>query len=76
MIRIIIKIGIDQTMEIEGHHSEVDVSMDIIIEEDNITSIIIEMTLEEIMLEKHKITEVKILKVDKEGIIETTILEE
>ena len=39
-------------------------------------SIIIEMILEETILEKCKITEVKILEVDIEGIIEKTSLEE
>ena len=39
-------------------------------------SIIIEMTLKETILKDHKITEVKILEVDIEGIAETTILEE
>ena len=40
------KIGIDQIVEIEGHHSEVEVSMDKIIGEDHNMSIIIEMTLQ------------------------------
>ena len=54
-IRVIIKIGIYQIAEREGHHSEVEVSMDRIIGEDHLTSIIIEMILEETILEKHKI---------------------
>ena len=39
----IIKIDIDQIAEIEGHHSEVEVSMDKIIGEDHIILIIIEI---------------------------------
>ena len=50
MIRVIIKIDTDQIVEIEGHHSEVEVSTDGIIGEDNIISIIVEMTLGEIIL--------------------------
>ena len=69
MIRVIIKIDIDQIMEIEGH-SEVEVSMDRIIGEDHITSIIIEMTLEETILEKCEITELKVLEGGIEGITE------
>ena len=55
MIRGIIKIDIDWIVEIEGHHSEINISMDRIIREDHTMSIIIEMTLEETILEKHKI---------------------
>ena len=76
MIRVIIKIGIDQIAEAEGHHSVVEVSMDRIIGEDHAMSIIIEMILGETILEKCKITEVKILAMDIEGIIEMTTLEE
>ena len=54
----------------------VDLSMDRIIEEDCNMLIIIEMTLEEDILGKHKIIEVRILEVDIEAIIEMTILEE
>ena len=60
----------------EGHHSEVEVSMDRIIGEDHVMSIIIEMSLEETILEKCKITEVTILEEYIEGIIEMTTLEE
>ena len=63
-------------MEIEGHHSEVEVNTDRIIGKDHITSMIIEMTLEKTILEKCRITEVKIWEVDIEGIIEMTTLEE
>ena len=35
MTRVIIKINIDQIVEIEGHHSEVEVSMDRIIRENH-----------------------------------------
>ena len=78
MINVIIKIGIDQIVEKEGHHSEVEVSMDRTTGEDHITIIIIEMTIiiEETILEKCKTTEVKILEEDIEAIIETTTLKE
>ena len=63
-------------MELEGHHSEAEVSTERIIGEDHIKSIIIGMTLEEAILEKCKITEVNILGVEIEGITEMTTLEE
>ena len=50
--------------------------MDKIIGEDQVTSIIIEMTLDETILENCKITEVRILEVDIEEITETITLEE
>ena len=52
--------------------------MDRIIGEDDVILIIIEMTIiiEETILDKCKITEVKSLGVDMEGIIETRTLEE
>ena len=50
--------------------------MDKIIGKDHFMSTIIEITLEETILEKHKITEVKILEVDIEGITEMITLEE
>ena len=65
----IIKIGIGQTAEIGEHHTEEEVSMDKIIEEDHVMPIIIEMTLAETILETWKITEVTILEVDMDGII-------
>ena len=40
----IINLDIDQRVEIEGYHSEVEVSMDRIIGEDHNMSILIEMT--------------------------------
>ena len=67
--REIIKILIDQIAEKEGHHTEVEVSMDKVIEEDHIMSITIEMITEKIILGICKIIEVKILEVDTEGII-------
>ena len=76
MIREIIKIDKDQTEEIEGQHTDAEVNMDKIIEEDHIMQIIIEKTLEETILEIHKITEVTFIKVDIEGIIEMTTLKE
>ena len=75
MTRAIIKIDIDQIVEIEGHHSEVEVSMGRIIGEDHNMSISMEMTLGETILEKCKIIEVKILEVDKEVIKEMTTSE-
>ena len=76
MTRVIIKLGIDQTVEIEGHHSEVDVSTYRIIGEDHVMSTIIEMTLEEAIVEECKSIKVKILEVGTEGILEMTTLEE
>ena len=76
MIREITKIGIGQIAEIEGHHTELEVSMNKVIEKDCVMSIIIEMTIEETNIEICKIIEVKILEVDTEEIIETIILEE
>ena len=75
MTRVII-IDIDQIVEIEGHHSEVDVRMNRNIGEDHNLSIVIEMTLREKILKKCEIIEVKILEVDIEVIIDTTTLEE
>ena len=46
MIREPIKIDIDQIAETEGHHIEVEVSMDNVIEEDHVMSVTIEMTIE------------------------------
>ena len=43
MMRELIKIDIDQIAEIEGHHTEVEVSMDKVIEEGHTMSITIEM---------------------------------
>ena len=76
MIRKIIEIDIDQIVKI-GQHIEIEVSMDKIIEEGHfIMSMIIEMTLEETIFEICKITEVKILEEDTEGMIEMTIVVE
>ena len=76
MIKEITKIDIHQIVEIGEHHIEVKVSMDKIIEEDHVMLIIIETIIEEVIPKIHKITEVKILEVDTEGIIEMIILEE
>ena len=65
-----IKIDIDQIAEIKEHHTEVEVSMD------HFMSIIMEITIEKTILEISKITEVKVIEVDTEGIIEMIILEE
>ena len=67
---------IDQIVEIEGHHSEVEVSMDRIIGENHDMSILIEMTLGETISEKCKIIEVKCFEVDIDVITEMTTLEE
>ena len=76
MIGVIIRIGLDQIVEISEHHSEVEDSMDRTIEEGCNMLIPIEMNLGEKILEEHKIIEVKILGVDIEVIIETKNLEE
>ena len=75
-IREIIKIDIGQIAEIKEHQTEVEVCIDKIIEEDHITLIIIEMTIEETILEICKIIDVKILEVDTGDIIEMITLEE
>ena len=46
-------------MEIEGHHSEVELNMDRFLGEDHIMLIIIEMTLEEKILENYRTTDIK-----------------
>ena len=71
-----INIDIHQIAETEEEHTEVEASMDRIIEENHVMSIIIEMTIEETILEIHNIKEVKFIEVDTEGIEKTTILEE
>ena len=76
MIKVLIKIDIDQIAEIEGYYSEVEVSMDRIIGKDHVISITIEMSVEETILEKCRIIEVRILEVNIEGITEMTTLEE
>ena len=50
----------DSLVEIEGHHSKVEVNMDRIKRKDHVMSISIEMTVEETILEIGKITKVKI----------------
>ena len=76
MIRVIIRIGIDEIVRIGEHHSEVEVSMDRIIGEGHNTLIPIEMILGEKILGECKIIEVRILEVDIEVIIEMKTLEE
>ena len=61
---------IDQIVEIEEHHIEVEVSMDKIIEEHHVMSITTEMILEEKISEIHKII------VDTEEIIEMIVMKE
>ena len=62
MIRVIIIIGIDQIVEIGEHDSEVEVSMDRIIQEGCKMLILIGMTLEDKNLEEYRIIEVEILE--------------
>ena len=69
MIRVIIRIDIDQIVEIGEHHLQVELSMDRILGEGCNMLIIIEMTLGEII-------EVNILDVDIEVIIERNTLVE
>ena len=59
VVKVIIKIDIDQIVEI-GHHSEVEVSTDRTIEEDLDMLIITEIILGEINSEIHKVIEVKV----------------
>ena len=72
MTRKIIKIDIDQIAEIEGQHTEVEISIERDIEEDCAISITIEI-IEETLSEICNIIEVNILEVDIEGIIEMII---
>ena len=76
MIKIDIKIGIDQIAEIGECHIGAEVSVDKTIEEGHSMIKIIELTLEEKILEEHKIIEVRILEVDIEVTLETITLEE
>ena len=76
MIKEIIRIDIGLIVEIGEHHIEVEVSVDKATEEYCITLIITEITLDETILEKHKITENKIIEVDTEEITEMIILED
>ena len=63
MIKTIIKIDIDQIVEMGECHLEVELSIDRIIEEGHNMLTIIEVTLGGEILEEHKITEVKSLEV-------------
>ena len=76
MIREVTKIDICQIVQIGEHHIEVEVSMDKIIEEDHVMFIIIEMIIEEITPEMHRITEDQRVEVETEGIIGRILLEE
>ena len=76
MIKIDIKIGIDQTVEIGECHIEVELSMDKTIEEGHSMIKIIEVILGEEISEEHKIIEARILEVDIEVTLEMTTLEE
>ena len=75
MIKEIIKIDIGQIAEIEEHQTEVDVSMDKIIEVDHVILIIIERTIDRRDnfrdMQSYK---GKKFEVDTEGIIEMIIL--
>ena len=76
MIRVIIRIDIDQIAEIGEFHLGVELSTDRIIEEGGNMLIIIEMTLRLEILEECRIIEVKIIEVDIEATIETKTLAE
>ena len=75
MIKVIIRIDTDQTVEIGEYHLGVELSMGRIIEEGHNMLIIIEMTLGEAILEECKIIEVKISEVDREVTIKMITLE-
>ena len=66
LIRIDIKVGIDQTVVIGECYIEVELSMDKVIEEGHTMIKITEVILEKESLEEHKIIEVKILEEDIE----------
>ena len=76
MIKINIKIGIDQTVEIGECHMEVELNMDKTREEGHSMIKINEVTLGEEILEEHKIIEIRILEVDIVVTLEMTTLEE
>ena len=76
MIKVGTRRDTDLTVVIEECHFGVELGMDRIIEEDCSMLIIIEMTLGEEILGKHKIIEVSIIEVDVETTIEMITLEE
>ena len=76
MTRVIIKINIDQIVEIERPHSEVEISTNRTIGVYNNISILIEIALGESISEKSKIIDVRFLEVDMKVITEMTTLEE
>ena len=76
MIKVIIRIDTYQIVQTGECHSEVELSMDIIIQEGQNMLIIIEMALGEEILEECKTIEVRILQVDREETIDMAILEE
>ena len=76
MTRETIRIDIGQIAGIVEHHTEVEVSMDKIIEDDCAMSITKEMIIEETTAEICKIIEVRIIEVDAEEMIETITLKE
>ena len=65
MIYEIIKLDVDQITEIGEHHIDIEVRIDKVMEEDHIIPMTIEVTIEETILEIHKITEVNILEKKK-----------
>ena len=75
MIKINMKIDTDQTVEIGECHIEVEPSMDKTIEEGCTMIKITEVTLGEEILEECKIIEIRILEVDTEITLETTLEE-
>ena len=76
MIRVIIRIDLDQIVEIGELCSEVEVHTDRIIEKGHKMLIPIQMILGEKILEEHKLTDVTTLELDIEVIIEMTALEQ
>ena len=72
MIKIIIRIDMDQIVVIGESHLGLELSIDRIIEEGHNMLIIIELTLGEEILGKYKIIVVSIIEVDIEAIIEMT----
>ena len=76
MIKIDIKVGIDQMMVIGGCHIKIELSMDKTAEEGCSMIKIIEVILGKETFEECKIIEVRILEVDIEIILGAIILEE
>ena len=76
MIKVNIKLGTDQIVDIGECHTEVELSMDRIIEEGHNMITIIKVTLGEEMIKGHKIIEVKLSEVDIDITIKMKTLKE